>query len=128
MRSRKKLGQSSTMDEYTKYCLLAPIEEFEGGYLAWWSLYQAEFPRLAQFARDIFAIPGMSAEVERLFSSTKLMLPPHRSSLLPNAIEAGECIRSWVKGGLFMGDYFDYLSVEQRKREHFREQDPSPLG
>jgi hypothetical protein len=70
----------------------------------------------------------MLAEVERLFSSTKLMIPPYRSPLLPDAIEASECIRNWVKGGLFMGDYFDYLSGDQRKLEHFRVQDPAPLG
>jgi hypothetical protein len=32
----------------------------------------------------------MSAEVERLFSSSKLMIPPHRSALEPASIEAGE--------------------------------------
>jgi hAT family C-terminal dimerisation region len=51
-------------------------------------------------AKDIMSIPGMSAEAERLFSSTKLMLPPSRSSLLEDGIEAAECIRSWVKLGL----------------------------
>ena len=55
-------------------------EELQGGYLQWWMIHEVEFPRLAQFARDIFGIPGMSAEVERLFSSAKLMIPPHRSS------------------------------------------------
>jgi len=29
---------------------------------------------MAQMARDIFLIPGMLAEVKRLFSSAKLML------------------------------------------------------
>jgi hypothetical protein len=70
----------------------------------------------------------MSAEVERLFSSTKLMIPPARNRLEPESIEAGECIRSWVKGGLFMGDFFDYLLPDQRKEEYYREQDPHPFG
>lgn len=51
-------------------------------------------------ARDIFSIPRMSAEVERLFSSTKLMLPNTRNLLQEDAIEVGECIRSWVRAGL----------------------------
>jgi hypothetical protein len=54
----------------------------------------------------------MSAEVERLFSSTKLIIPPHRSALKPEAIEASEYIRSWVKGGLFYGNYFEYLLAD----------------
>jgi hypothetical protein len=82
------------------------------GYLKWWSIHKAEFPRLVQLARDIFGIPGMSAEVERLFSSAKLMIPPYRSALKPEAIEASECIRSWVKGGLFYGNYFEYLLAD----------------
>jgi hypothetical protein len=70
-------------------------------------------------ARDIF---GMSAEVEHLFSSAKLMLPPIRNQLQPDGIEAGECIRSWSTGGLIMGDFFEYLSIRDRSNEHFRRQ------
>jgi hypothetical protein len=62
----------------------------------------------------------MLAEVERLFSSAKLMILPYWSGLLPESIEAGECIRSWVGAGLFFGDYFEYLSPDQRLNEHFR--------
>jgi hypothetical protein len=79
------------MDEYTRYCLLAPEDKIVGGYLRWWSIHEAEFPRLAQLSRDIFSIPSISAEVERLFSSTKLMISPHRSCLEPESIEVGEC-------------------------------------
>jgi hypothetical protein len=45
-------------------------------------------------ARDILSIPAMSAKVERLFSSTKLMIPPARNLLQPDGIKAGECVRS----------------------------------
>jgi len=65
--------------------------------LIWWKEHALEYPLLAQMVRDIFSIPSMSAEVERLFSSTKHMLPGHRSSLLEDGIEAAECIRSWFK-------------------------------
>ena len=83
-------------------------------------MHKAKFPRLARFARDVFGIPGMSAEVERLFSSTKLMILPHRSYLKLVLIEAGECIRSWVASGLFYGDYFEYLSSDKRRQEHIK--------
>lgn len=108
------------LDEYARYCLLDTVEELPGGYLEWWKMHQGEFPRLAQLARDIFGIPGMSAEVERLFSSAKLMLPAHRSCLEPKSIEAGECMRSWVLGGLFLGTYFDYLSRDQKVPRAFQ--------
>jgi len=128
MNRRKKVPRLVTQDDYTRYCLLDTTERLKEGYLKWWSIHQVEYPRLARFARDIFGIPGMSAEVERLFSSAKLMIPPHRSSLLPASIEAGECLRSWVKGGLFYGDYFDYMTVEQHQNEHVRLQSPAPFG
>jgi hypothetical protein len=63
---------------------------------------------------------GMSAEVERFFSSAKLMIPPSRNSLAIEAIEASECIRSWVGNSLIFGDYFEYLLLLLRKGEYFR--------
>jgi hypothetical protein len=74
-------------------------------------------------ARDIFSIPGMSAEVERLFSSSKLMLPDHRNRVKPEFIEAGECIRSWSLGGLVLGKYFEYLSATQKAGEKWKDQE-----
>lgn len=77
------------------------------GHLERWRLYEFEFPRLAQMARDIFSIPGMLAEVERLFSSAILMLPLARNQVLLDGIEAVECIRSWTKLKLVLGNYFE---------------------
>jgi hypothetical protein len=70
----------------------------------------------------------MLAKVERLFSSAKLILPPHRSSLKPELIGAGECIRSWVASGLFFGNYFNYLSPDERNMEAARLQAKAPFG
>jgi hypothetical protein len=74
-------------------------------------------------ARDICSILAMSAKVERLFSSTKLMIPPARNLLQPDGIEAGECARSWTLDGLILGDYFEYLLVELREKENYRRQE-----
>ena len=73
-------------------------------------------------ARNIFSIPSMSVEVERLFSSTKLILVPARNCLLPNGINALGYIRSWTKEGLILGNYFEYLPDQRKAREHFRKQ------
>ena len=105
------LGTETTRDD--------PGDTKEASYLEWWKRHEVEFPKLAQMARDIFSIPSMSAEVERLFSSAKLMLPPTRNSLQPDGIEASECIRSWVLNGIVISDYFEYLSGALReKQEH----------
>lgn len=105
------------MDEYTRYCLLDVVKEYKDGHLVWWALHHAEFPRLARMARDIFSIPGMSAEVERLFSSVKHMLGPTRAQLAPDGIEASEGIRSWTRAGLILNSFFEYLTKEQARLE-----------
>ena len=120
MKRRHKQSHESLKDEYHQYCSLDTEYTEWSTPLAWWKAHAKVFPRLAQLARDIFSIPAMLAEVERLFSSTKLMLPPTRNLLQPNGIEAGECIRSWTLEGLILGDYFEYLTVEQRENENYR--------
>jgi hypothetical protein len=70
----------------------------------------------------------MLAEVERLFSSTKLMILPHRSSFKPELIKTGEYIRSWVASWLFIGDNFDYLLPNERNREAAGLQARAPFG
>jgi len=74
-------------------------------------------------AKDIFLILGMFAKVERLFSSAKLILPLTRNQTQPDSIKAGECIRSWSRCGLIIGDFFEYLPKGLRSEEHFRRQE-----
>ena len=88
-------------DEWIAY--QAAGREHKGSFVSasqWWQLNQHKYPRLAIMAANILTIPGMSAEVERLFSSTKLMLTDQRASLLPAVIEAAECIGSWKRMGI----------------------------
>ena len=46
-------------------------------------------------ALDILAVPPMSDDCERLFSSAKLLLTDRRSRLQMDIIEASECLRAW---------------------------------
>ena len=50
-------------------------------------------PDLARFALDILAVPPMSDECERLFSSCKILLEDRRSRLRMDIVEANECLR-----------------------------------
>ena len=60
-------------DELTRY-LRAPLLVLEGSandnfdVLEWWRGNVKEYPILAQMAFDIFSIPAMSVEPERVFS------------------------------------------------------------
>lgn len=96
------LYEHAIKDELDKYLTehLADKTDWKGP-LDWWKAHQKQYPILSKMAADILSIPGMSAEVERLFSSAKLMLPPARNSLMMDGIEASECISNWKKNGLF---------------------------
>jgi hypothetical protein len=120
-KNKDRQPREALKDEYLRYCQLDVEEEDEKiTPLDWWKAHAKEFPRLAQWARDIFSIPGMSAEVERLFSSTKLMLPAARNNLKEDIIEAAECIRSWTLSRMILTDYFEYLPENLRIKEQIR--------
>lgn len=67
--------------------------------LAWWK-EQTEFPILSRMAFDVFSIPGMSSEVERIFSAAKRLITDDRNCLGPEIVEACECQRHWLKANL----------------------------
>ncbi len=46
-------------------------------------------------AIDIYSIPAMSAEPERVFSGAKLTVSDQRNGLKSETIELLECLKSW---------------------------------
>jgi hypothetical protein len=54
------------------------------------------YPNLSKIAFDYLSIPGMSAEPERLFSSTKITVTDRRNRLGSDILEALQCLRSWL--------------------------------
>ena len=42
--------------------------------LMWWKEHQTDFPILARMAFDIFLIPAISSEVERVFLAAKRLI------------------------------------------------------
>jgi hypothetical protein len=59
-----------------------------------------DIPTLCLYASDTLAIPAMSAECERVFSSTKKLITPERNRLTEEIIEASECLKNWWERGL----------------------------
>ena len=52
-------------------------------------------PELAQFALNILAIPLISAECKRVFSSAKHLVTNSHNHLKADIIEANKCLKSW---------------------------------
>jgi len=65
----------------------------------WWIQHKNDYLKLATLALGILAIPAISAEVERVFSSTGLLITDRRNRLREDIIEAVECLKSWHKEG-----------------------------
>jgi hypothetical protein len=84
-------------DEYKSYCAQPCINVRDAR--KWWleDTQQKLYPNLSKLALDILSIPAMSAEVERLFSATKLTITDLRTKLGLNVVEALLCLKSWYK-------------------------------
>jgi hypothetical protein len=72
--------------------------------LRWWrERGESLYPTLAIMAYDLFAMPGMSSECERSFSSAKRLITDDRYSLKADIIEADQCVKSWFKNDIVDG-------------------------
>jgi len=58
------------------------------------------FPSIAKLALDVFSIPAMSAECERVFSETKRVITDDRNQLQEETIEAIQCQKNWLDNGV----------------------------
>ena len=67
--------------------------------IQYWLLRRQQYPRLSQMALDLFSIPAMSSEPERIFSLTGQMVTAQRSRLKADIIGAAQCISSWERSG-----------------------------
>ncbi|CAC9885918.1 unnamed protein product [Aureobasidium pullulans] len=90
-----------TNDEYIRWNEEGRLpKEFRP--LEFWSTKRQRetYPRLSKMARDLFTIPAMSDEPERVFSSAGLMVTPLRGKLSARAIGQTQCVKSWIKTGI----------------------------
>jgi hypothetical protein len=86
-------------DEYERWNL-EPKDLGAFDLLAYCKLKRASYPHLSVMALEILAIPAMSAEVERVFSSAKQTITARRARLKVEIVEALECLRHWDAAGI----------------------------
>jgi hAT family C-terminal dimerisation region len=67
--------------------------------IQYWYGIRQRWPRLARMAIDLFGIPAMSSEPERLFSDTGDMVTLKRNRLHADIIGAGMCLKQWDRDG-----------------------------
>ena len=83
---------SSRKDQYTQYleepCSKIPVMEY-------WRSKESEWPQLACMAFDFLAVPAMSSECERVFSSCAKQTTPESSRLTGELLWHQECLNNW---------------------------------
>jgi hAT family C-terminal dimerisation region len=95
--SDEEAGSSS--DEYDIWQKLQREKALDNP-IAYWHEKRLVWPHLARFALDLFGIPAMSAEPERVFSSVGRMVRPDRGSLKPDIVCAAARLKKWDKSGV----------------------------
>ncbi|EXU95020.1 hAT family dimerization domain protein [Metarhizium robertsii] len=65
-----------------------------------WILHRSRWPRLSRMALEIYGIPPIEADNERLYSKCGDMVTKKRNRLSANIIGAAQCLRQWDEDGI----------------------------
>ncbi len=75
---------------------------------------RTRLPYLSRMAIDIFSIPAMSSEPERVFSGAKHTINEQRMSMKTDTLELLECMKSWFRLGIYTEqDLHTIIAAEQ---------------
>jgi hAT family C-terminal dimerisation region len=77
----------------------------------YWHRRHVKYPRLSKMALDLLTVPPMSAECERLFSTSGRMVTKSRNRLDARTIGLCQTLRSWLRAGLISS--LDRILMEQ---------------
>jgi len=67
--------------------------------MQYWRSKEPEWPQLASMAFDFLAVPAMSSECERVFSSCGKQTIPESSRLTGRMLWHQECLSNWQRRG-----------------------------
>ncbi len=103
--AKKQAQPVDDVNELQQY-ISEPRLMHTGPDILWWmdTAQRSRFPLLSAMAIDIFSIPAMSSEAERVFSDTKHTKSDERASLHMTTIEALEFLKSRFRAGLFTNE------------------------
>ena len=89
--------ESSDEEGYTEWQKIGWEKQIDNT-VAYWYDRRFVWPHPARFALDLFAVPAMSVEPERVFSTGR-MIRPDRGCLKADVIAAAACLRQWDRHG-----------------------------
>ena len=80
------------------------VKDREASPIKYWPEKRSYWPQLAALALDIYSLPVMSDEPERVFSTTGAAVTPRRRSLLDETINNLMAVKAWLKAKLIKSD------------------------
>lgn len=99
-RKRRGCQEDNTRDELDRY-VNARLMSFNGSPRDWCLTQRTTYPDLSSMAIDIYSVPAMSSEPERVFSWTKHNITDEKCRLNGETIELLECLKSSFRLGIF---------------------------
>ena len=98
------MGATFNIDEYEIYTSQMFIS-IDCSPLIWWFRDEQReyYSNLSKMAINIFSIPAMSVDSERIFSGARRTILWDRMLLGASTIEKGECLKSWIRCGISRG-------------------------
>ena len=94
--SRAGARTSIRRDQYMQYIDEPTTTQSPREY---WEERSKQWPELAAMALDLMAVPAMSSECERVFSSVAKMTTPESAKLLGKTLWSQQCLKNWQKRG-----------------------------
>ncbi|KJZ70117.1 hypothetical protein HIM_10487 [Hirsutella minnesotensis 3608] len=99
---RRIYEQSSSDDEFDRFINGSALPIGASSALSWWlePTQETSYPNLHRLAINVFSIPAMSAEAERVFSGARRTISWDRSRLSARIVEQTECLKHWMRSGV----------------------------
>jgi len=101
--SDDEVDAQSSIDQLVQYYAEPPYDRSLPVYkspIHYWVAKKNVWLELAAMALDIYSVPAMPDEPERIFSQTGHILAPRRRSLTSKSMEQLMCMKSWLKQGI----------------------------
>ena len=93
----------SSVDQLAQYYAEPPHDKslpVSKSPIPYWIDKKAVWPQLAAMALDVFSVPAMSDEPERIFSQTGHILSPRRRRLTSKSMQRLMCMKSRLEQGV----------------------------
>ncbi|EJD33097.1 hypothetical protein AURDEDRAFT_77213 [Auricularia subglabra TFB-10046 SS5] len=74
----------------------------------WWYTRRNQYPNLHRMAMDYCSIPATTVDVERLFSTGRMLLSYLRNRLSADSVHSILCLKSWWDSDIVNNDIFEF--------------------